>query len=212
MGAARSRIGDGPGSTPDVLPESVLGHPVRGDETVPDVGSVVKNLRKQHGMSLGQLAKESGLSTSFLSEVERGQSDISVRRLARLAAVFGHDLGSLLGYSARRTAPQVIAGGNRIEVDRGDGITYVAFRIPGTGLELFAATLAPHSSFQTPLTHAGFDVCYVAEGEIGLEFDGQEYRYAHGECATWPGSYPHLVRNPGDVPAVIVAITTEVIY
>lgn len=212
MGAPDSRLGDDPGETPDVHPESVLGQPVRGDETVPDVGSVVKNLRKQHGMSLGQLAKESGLSTSFLSEVERGQSDISVRRLARLAAVFGHDLGSLLGYSARRTAPQVIEGANRIVVDRGGGIGYVAFRIPGTGLELFAATFAPHSSFQTPLTHAGFDVCFVVQGEVVLEFDGQEYRFREGDCATWPGSYPHLVRNPGATPAVIVAITTEVIY
>jgi transcriptional regulator with XRE-family HTH domain len=212
MGSSDARVDPPRDGAPDVQPESVLGQPVRGDENVPDIGSVVKNLRKQHGMSLGQLAKESGLSTSFLSEVERGQSDISVRRLARLAAVFGHDLGSLLGYSARRTAPQLIDGANRIDVDRGDGVSYVAFRIPGTGLELFAASFAPHSSFQTPLTHAGFDVCYVVQGEVGLEFDGQEYRFKQGDCATWPGSYPHLVRNPGDTPAVIVAITTEVIY
>jgi transcriptional regulator with XRE-family HTH domain len=193
-------------------PEAILEQPFRGDENVPDIGSVIKGLRKQHGFSLGQLAKESGLSTSFLSELERGQSDISVRRLARLAAVFGHDLGSLLGYSARRTEPQVIGGPNRIPVDRGTGVSYVAFRIPGTGLEMFVATFAPHSTFRTPLTHAGFDVCYIADGDVVLEFDGQEYPLKQGECATWPGSYSHLVRNRGDRPASIVAVTTEVIY
>lgn len=193
-------------------PETILEQPFRGDENVPDIGSVIKGLRRQHGFSLGQLAKESGLSTSFLSELERGQSDISVRRLARLAAVFGHDLGSLLGYSARRTAPQVIGGPNRIVVDRGAGVSYVAFRIPGTGLEMFVASFAPHSSFRTPLTHAGFDVCYIAEGDVVLEFDGEDYPLKQGEVATWPGSYPHLVRNRGDGPAQIVAVTTEVIY
>jgi transcriptional regulator with XRE-family HTH domain len=211
MGAEDARV-DAESDGGAVEEESVLNHPVRGDENVPDIGSVIKNLRRQHGMSLGQLAKESGLSTSFLSEIERGQSDISVRRLARLAAVFGHDLGSLLGFSARRTAPQLLSGSNRIEVERGTGISYVAFRIPGTGLELFASFFEPRSSFRTPLTHAGFDVGYVVEGEVILEFDGEEYHLKKGDCATWPGSYPHLVRNPGDEPALIVAVTTEVIY
>lgn len=179
---------------------------------MPDIGSVIKGLRKQHDMSLGQLASASGLSPSFLSEVERGQSDISVRRLARLAAVFNHDLGSLLGYSARRTKPQVIDGPNRIVVDRGEGVSYVAFRIPGTGLELFASTFEAGAAFRAPLIHAGFDVCYVVEGEVVLDFDGEEHALSAGECATWPGSFPHLIRNSGKGPATIVAVTTEVIY
>jgi mannose-6-phosphate isomerase-like protein (cupin superfamily) len=55
-------------------------------------------------------------------------------------------------------------------------------------------------------------VGYVVEGEVVLEFDGQRYPLKQGECATWPGSYPHLVRNEGEIPAAIVAVTTEVIY
>jgi transcriptional regulator with XRE-family HTH domain len=179
---------------------------------LPEIGLVLKQLRKQQGLSLTQVAEASGLSGSFLSEVERGQSDISVRRLARVAAVFGHDLGSLLGYTERRTRPQLIEGPNRIDVDRGNGVTYVALRIPGAGIELFVAEFAPRTSFVDPLTHAGFDVAYIVEGEVVLEFDGEEYPLKEGDCATWPGSYPHRVRNDSDGPARLVAFATEIIY
>lgn len=99
-----------------------------------------------------------------------------------------------------------------MQVDRGEGVSYVAFRIPGTGLELFVSSLAPRSEFREQLTHAGFDVCYVVAGEVVLEFNGADYTMRQGECFTWPGSYPHRVRNDGSEPAVIVAISTETVY
>jgi transcriptional regulator with XRE-family HTH domain len=178
----------------------------------PDIGSLVKALRKQRGYSLTHVAEASGLSTSFLSAVERGKSDISVQRLARVAAVFNHDLGSLLGYSAGRTTPQLIDGDDRIRVDRGEGISYEAFRIPGSAIEMFVARLAPRSSFEASLTHAGIDVCFVVEGELVLEFDGSDYPLKEGDCITWPGSHPHLMRNRSDKAARLVAFTTETIY
>jgi transcriptional regulator with XRE-family HTH domain len=200
---------DGPDARPGAEP------PVAEKDDVtraPDIGSLLRGLRRQHGLSLSQVAKACGLSASFLSAVERGRSDISVQRLARVAAVFHHDLGSLLGYSSRRSTPQWIREGDRIAVDRGEGIRYEAIRIPGTGLELFVASLAPRSAFLDPLTHAGLDVCYVAEGKLVLELDGSEYPLREGECLTWPGSYPHRLRNDSDSPARVVAVTTEIVY
>src|SRR6516165_9957074 len=89
---------------------------------VPAVGPLIRGLRKQQGLSLKEVATASGLSVSFLSAVERERSDISVKRLARLAAVFNHDLGSLLGYGTRRSTPQPIEATNRMKIDRGEGV------------------------------------------------------------------------------------------
>jgi transcriptional regulator with XRE-family HTH domain len=178
----------------------------------PDIGGVVRRLRKQSGLSLNQVAEASGLSASFLSAVERGQSDISVQRLARIASVFNHDLGSLLGYSERRTKPQPIPPEDRIVVNRGEGIEYEAMRISGTGHTFFVSTFEPHAAYDSPLTHAGFDVCYVLEGQVVLEFDGEEYTLRKGDCFTWPGSYPHLIRNDANRRARLVAVTTEIVY
>src|SRR5215212_10119059 len=109
----------------------------------PDIAGVLRRLRKQSGLSLDQVAKASGVSASFLSAVERAQSDISVQRLARVAAVFNHDVGSLLGYSERRSTPHPVPEHDRIRINRGPGIEYEALRLPGSGFELFISTFAP---------------------------------------------------------------------
>jgi transcriptional regulator with XRE-family HTH domain len=178
----------------------------------PDIAGLLRGLRAQSGLSLNEVAEASGLSASFLSAVERSQSDISVQRLARVAAVYNHDLGSLLGYSQRRTTPRAVPQKDRIRVERGEGIDYEALRISGSGLTLFVSTFSPRTKYTSPLTHAGFDVCYVVQGEIVLEFDGVDYTLKTGDCFTWPGSYPHLIRNDSSKRARVVAVTTEIIY
>src|ERR1700727_1378135 len=87
------------------------------EKGLPKVGRVLRSLRQRHEMSLKDVADRSGLSVSFLSAIERGQSDISLGRLNRLAEVFGHDIGSLLGYTAQRSTPQFLQDRDRVGGD-----------------------------------------------------------------------------------------------
>jgi transcriptional regulator with XRE-family HTH domain len=178
----------------------------------PRVGEVIRRLRRQRGFSLRDLAERSGLSQSFLGAVERGQSDISVGRLSQVAAVLGHDVASLLGYSLRRATPVVIRSEDHVRTPRGEGVAFSTFAIPGTHLEFIVATLAPHARFDDEVTHAGLDVMYVSEGSLVLVVDGVDYRLDASECAVWPSSHAHTLRNDGDAPAVAVGFTTEAVH
>ena len=178
----------------------------------PRVGEVIRRLRRQRGFSLRDLAERSGLSQSFLGAVERGRSDISVGRLSQVAYVLGHDVASLLGYSLRRATPVVIRPHDHVATSRGEGVEFRTFAIPGTHLEFMLATLGPRSRFADEVTHAGIDVMYVSEGSLVLVVDGIDYPLAASECAVWPSSHAHTVRNDGDVPAVALGFTTEAVY
>jgi transcriptional regulator with XRE-family HTH domain len=177
----------------------------------PRVGEVIRRLRQQRGFSLRDLAERSGLSQSFLGAVERGRSDISVGRLSQVAYVLGHDVASLLGYSLRR-APVVIRPHDHVATSRGEGVEFRTFAIPGTHLEFMLATLGPRSRFADEVTHAGIDVMYVSEGSLVLVVDGVDYPLDASECAVWPSSHAHTVRNDGDEPAVALGFTTEAVY
>ena len=178
----------------------------------PRVGEVIRRLRRQRGFSLRDLAARSGLSQSFLGAVERGQSDISVGRLSQVAAVLGHDVASLLGYSLRRATPVVIRPEDHTRISRGEGVAFSTFAIPESHLEFMVATFAPRARLEDEVTHAGLDVMYVSEGSLVLVVDGVDYPLGESECAVWPSSHAHTVRNDRDVPAVAIGFTTEAVH
>ena len=182
------------------------------DGVLPRVGEVIRTLRHARGLSIREVAEAGGLSASFLGTVERGESDIAVGRLAQVARVLGHDVPSPLGHVARRSQPNFIRLEERVRMARGKGVDFNAVRIPGTTLELMPATLAPRCRFEDVVTHAGTDVLFVVEGELALVVDEVDYPMWEGDCAVWPSSHPHTVRNDSDRPARAIGLATEAVY
>lgn len=183
-----------------------------GPHGLPNVGEVIKRLRLQHGLSLRELASASSLSTSFLSSVERGESDIAVGRLARVAECLGHDIGSLLGYSSRRARPHFIGAESRVSIERGAGIDYRVLRLTPMGLELILMYFAPHSAFTEEISHEGVDAVHVVEGQVVLTLDQVDYTLVEGECVIFSAAYLHGIRNDCDAAAFIISITDSQLY
>jgi transcriptional regulator with XRE-family HTH domain len=179
---------------------------------LPNVGEIILRLRLGRGLSLQDLAERTGLSPSFLSAVERGRSDIALRRLARIADAFGHDVGSLLGYTARRAKPMFLDGSHRRKVDRGPGVEYQQIALPGVDFELVAVDFAPGASPPDEMSHGGFDIVYVTSGVLTLVYNDISYRLPTGTCALYSSGYPHLIRNDTKSPASLVGVATEAVY
>lgn len=57
-----------------------------------DIANYIHELRDAAGFTLMELAEKTGLSASFLSDIERGRTDPSMKTLRKLAAAFGADL------------------------------------------------------------------------------------------------------------------------
>jgi transcriptional regulator with XRE-family HTH domain len=74
-----------------------------------DLGTRLRGLRTERGLSLSQLESATSISSSFLSLVESGKSDITISRLLRLADFFDVDLGDLVeGSRVDRSSLEVI--------------------------------------------------------------------------------------------------------
>ncbi len=150
----------------------------------------------------------SGLSPSFLGALERGETDIALERLAALAAVFDHDVGSFLGFAVRGAQPRFLGEDQRLRVERGERVDYEVIRLPGLGLELVRVSLAPHTRFASALTHEGVDVTLVVEGTLVATYAGVDYEMTNGACAIWSGGYPHTFRNDTRKVATYVGLVT----
>jgi transcriptional regulator with XRE-family HTH domain len=77
-----------------------------------DLGTRLRALRAERGLSLSQLEAATNISSSFLSLVESGKSDITISRLVRLADFFDVDLSDLVeGSRTERRPLEVIRDG-----------------------------------------------------------------------------------------------------
>src|SRR5437763_13817125 len=70
------------------------------------LGAQVREKRDSAGLTRAQLAHRSGLSTRFLAQLESGEGNISVVRLAALAAALGSSAGELLSEGEARAGAQ----------------------------------------------------------------------------------------------------------
>ena len=77
-----------------------------------DLGTRLRALRTERGLSLSQLEAATNISSSFLSLVESGKSDITISRLVRLADYFDVELSDLVeGSRTERSPMEVIRDG-----------------------------------------------------------------------------------------------------
>ena len=77
-----------------------------------DLGTRLRALRTERGLSLSQLEDATKISSSFLSLVESGKSDITISRLVRLADFFDVQLSELVDGSRTERRPlEVIRDG-----------------------------------------------------------------------------------------------------
>jgi XRE family aerobic/anaerobic benzoate catabolism transcriptional regulator len=82
--------------------------PSRPDGILDALSRRARHLRQEQGLTLRDLASRSGLSLRFLMDVEAGRGNISVRRLADLAAALRTTAADLVT-AHDGTAPTVIA-------------------------------------------------------------------------------------------------------
>lgn len=73
------------------------------------LGQRARDLRQARGLTLRALAESSGLSTRFLMDVESGRANISVRRLAHLAAALQTTPAELVTTAANQLHAKPIA-------------------------------------------------------------------------------------------------------
>jgi transcriptional regulator with XRE-family HTH domain len=90
-----------------------------------DLGTRLRSLRTEQGLSLSQLEAATAISSSFLSLVESGKSDITISRLVRLADFFDVELNDLVEGSRvdRRPLEVIRDGDGSVLASRAEGVT-----------------------------------------------------------------------------------------
>jgi transcriptional regulator with XRE-family HTH domain len=185
------------------------------DDELAAVGSTIRALRRERGLSLRDLSRMSGLSTGFLSMVERGHSSLALTSLNNVAKALNVDLVELFppGRKVRKAHP--LPHVSRAEEDGQVSIAssqrvykVLSPRAPDLVLEPLLVTVQPGSDMQEPYAHDGEEFAYVLDGEIMFIVEGVEYRLGPGDSIHLLSTVPHAIHNDTGKPVRILWVLT----
>ena len=175
------------------------------------VGRRIRDLRREHKLSLETIAARTGLSIGFLSQVERGLSSPSLRVLATLADVLGVGIAALFG--ARPNDDAASGGVVTRQLQRAElklwrtGISKQLLSPAGAEnrLNLFLVHMEPGGNTGDELyTHDGEEAGLVLEGEMTLTVDTETWSLKTGDSFRFASRRPHRFSNPDDDAKAVV--------
>lgn len=179
------------------------------------VGAELRRLRAERGLSLQQVAAQSGFSVGFLSQAERGLSPLSIKALQDLAAVLGKPIGWFFRNGSEGggngESDVIVRRRDRKRIDHGRlGIVdhLLSPNLNGS-LEFLLSEFAPGaSSGDEPYRHEGEECGVVLQGQIEFWIGERHFLLKRGDSFSFPSSVPHRYRNPGRSRTLVVwAIT-----
>jgi transcriptional regulator with XRE-family HTH domain len=182
------------------------------DDLARDVGATVRARRTEVGLSVAELARRTGVSGPFISQLEAGRSSLSIPTLYRIAEALEVTPNALLpGGSSEQLVTR--AGHGRVIPATSTPSPQQPRQITRTGagvaLEGYHYVIHPSDDEQQWYQHRGEDVVYVVSGTIVVEFDdGREEQLGAGDALHHDGEVRHRWRLVGDTPAEAIIVLT----
>jgi transcriptional regulator with XRE-family HTH domain len=173
-------------------------------------------LRAESGLTLRQLAEETGLSDAYLNRVERQKTPINIANLEKVAATFGVALSSFFeADEARQPLILTRAGSGRKVRFRGRGgfrVELLAHAKKGKLMEPLLVDLASAKEAVPPQSHPGQEFNYVVEGRCEFVFGKQRVELETGDAIYFDASVPHVCRALGPGPSRLLAVVASPDY
>jgi quercetin dioxygenase-like cupin family protein/DNA-binding Xre family transcriptional regulator len=181
----------------------------RNLELASHVGERLRALRQERGLSLAELADATGISTSFLSLVETGRSDITLGRLMRLVKFFDTSVEELIPDAPPLDASLVRAGERRRVYSPNEGMD-VYLLSPDTERAMMPLIVhfEPDAGLAEHASHEGDEFLHVIEGALQVTVDDQAVTVEAGDSFYFAADHPHLLRNVFDGTTRIFAVVS----
>ena len=176
------------------------------------MGRALRQRREAAGFSLRMLAARSGISSSMISDIERGTKSPTLTTVVRLARALGVSAAALVE-GGTGPAPRIRvlrrgdgAGGEhpaRWEslgpAASGSRVDFVRYQIPPSTVLGPAAAHAPGT----------VEHMHVASGAVRVTVDGETAELAAGDSCSCRTDAPHAIENPDPSAEALIYLIVE---
>ena len=178
-----------------------------------EVSKRIRELRLEKKLTLKDLSEKTGLSISFLSQVERAASSIAITSLKKIADAVEVPITSFFEDYANNNYKVKAEEQKPFRIE-GSGAIYTRLggEFPGRQVEPLLVTFPPGEPKEKTVTHPGEEFYYILEGAMIVTVEGKEYILKPGDSIHFPSTISHTITNPLDHDAKVFCFVTPVIF
>ena len=174
-----------------------------------EIGSKLRRLRLQRGLTQEELADRCELSKSFISLLERDLTSPSLDTLADLLETLGSDLPSFFA----KADEKIVFGAEDIFVkEDAEGLKgVIRWLIPSAQknqMEPILVELGPGGETDEADPHEGEEFGYVLAGAVTVVLGDRQERVRRDESFYFRPTAPHKLVNAGKGPCRVLWVST----
>jgi len=180
------------------------------------IGDRIRRLRLKKSMGLVELGKHTGLSASFLSQLETGRVVPTLRNLARISMVFSKDLSYFFEaepapiFRLHRKSERVRLPQTGVEPP-----TYyfesLGYLVPDRLLDPYFAEFLPNKRDREPRAHqhVGCEFLYLLTGNLDVQHGDVVHHLEAGDAVYFDAATVHSYVCAGDIAATALIVTLQ---
>lgn len=176
------------------------------------IGVQVRSLRKQHDMTVMELAGQAGLSAGMLSKIENGGICPSLHTLQALAQALNVPITALFEKFEERYDVSYVASGAGVTIERRGSKAGHLYQLLGHSLggdvvvEPYLVTLSEGASPYSSFRHEGVEFIHLLEGRVGYRHGDRLFEMGPGDSLFFDSAAPHGPEVLRELPLRLLSI------
>ncbi|MFJ8065270.1 helix-turn-helix domain-containing protein [Psychrobacillus sp. NPDC096426] len=165
------------------------------------IGQKLKELRKERKQTLKDLSEQTGVSISFLSQVERGKSSVTLESLKKIADAL--KVNPTIFFSDDSKAEDLESIRQQFYYqDLSNGIVNASY-LP------ILVTLQPGENEGNAFSHNGHEFLFVVEGTLTVVVDGERKNLVEQQSIMFDATKTHYWYNLTDHAVRFLVVSSK---
>lgn len=183
------------------------------DKMMSEISEKIRNLRRKNDLTLKELSEKTGLSVSFLSQVENGTSSLAITSLKKIADALGVSINTFFE-DCQNNNFHIKSEEQHVIKMEGSNSEFVILsgKFSDRAMETMIVSIPPEKVHGHKFNHPGEEFVYVLEGAVIVELDGTDYFVKAGDSIHYPSTIPHMWKNPLEQTTRLLSIVTPRIF
>ncbi len=171
------------------------------------IGRKLREIRKQKGLLLNQVASRANVSTGLISKIENGRTIPSLPVFIGIIDALEEDLSNFFRglYIADEQKYLIIRADEVSTLEKEEEVEGFKYELifnknlTSIGFEIVILTLQPNANREKTITDA-YEFKYVLDGEVCYIIDDEQVYLKKGDSLFFDARIPHLPKNTSSKP------------